>query len=245
MNNFNGIPNSLRAISIWRFLRVFAVVTIIWVVYSISAEAYSLSQAFVWLKDRFLEITWEAPKKECDHFRIEISKTDLMAEPVVTSLSYVFTDKSNYQLELQDDFSYMFRVQGVGTYGALSDFSDSTSYFVFEGGEIAKQITQQDSPPVEFALSQNYPNPFNSQTTIEYQISDMGIDASGAEVNLTIYNTLGQRVVELVKEHQPAGKHHVIWDGCDSFGRQVASGNYIYLLVAGKFKSSKKMVYMK
>ena len=245
MNTISDIMDYLRSISVWRFLRIIAIITIVWVIYSISAEAYSLNQVFVWLKERMLELTWEAPESECDHYRLEISKTDLLAEPVMTSLSYTYTDGTSFQIELQDDHSYMFRVQGVDSYGALSGFSDSTSLFVYDGGEIAKQVSRADTPPIEFSLSQNYPNPFNSQTTIEYQIADSGTGGSGTEVNLVIYNTLGQRVKVLIKENQVPGKHYKIWDGSDDAGRQVASGNYIYQLIAGKFKTSKKMVFMK
>ena len=88
MNNNSASADFFRRISIWKVLRIVAVLTIVWVVYSMSAEAYSLTQVFVWLKDRMLELTWEAPKSECDHYRLEISKTDLLAEPVTTTLSY-------------------------------------------------------------------------------------------------------------------------------------------------------------
>jgi len=238
------IMDYLARVSIWRFLRVIAVFTIIWVIYSISAEAYSLSQVFVWMQDKMLDLTWKPPEVECNHYRLEISKTDLLSEPVTTALSYSYTDDTFIQFELQNDHSYMFRVQGVDEYGALSAFSDSTSLFIYDGGEIAKQVAR-DALPVEFSLSQNYPNPFNSQTTIEYQIAGSGTGGSGTEVNLVIYNTLGQRVRVLIKENQIPGKHHMIWDGYNDAGQQVASGNYIYQLMAGKFKTSKKMVFMK
>lgn len=244
MNIAKKIMNYLAVVSIWKFLRIIAVLTIVWVVYSISAEAYSLSQVFVWLQDKMLELTWEPPEVGSDHYRLEISKTDLLSEPVSTSLSFSYTDDTFMQFELQDDHSYMFRVQGVDKYGALSDFSDSTSLFIYDGGEIAKQVARA-ALPVEFSLSQNFPNPFNSRTTIEYQISGPGTGGSATEVNLVIYNILGQRVRVLIKENQIPGKHHIIWDGFNDNGQQVASGNYIYQLMAGKYKTSKKMVFMK
>ena len=47
--------------------------------------------------------------------------------------------------------------------------------------------------PDEYALEQNYPNPFNPSTTIEFSLPE---DVSN--VQLTIYDILGQRVAQLV-----------------------------------------------
>jgi hypothetical protein len=46
--------------------------------------------------------------------------------------------------------------------------------------------------PQKYVLHQNYPNPFNSLTTIVYEI------ANKAEVNIVLYNALGQMVRTLV-----------------------------------------------
>jgi hypothetical protein len=60
-------------------------------------------------------------------------------------------------------------------------------------------------------------------------------------VDLTIYNLLGQKVVTLVSEKQPAGKYQVKWDASD-----FASGVYYYRLstISG-FVQSKKLVLLK
>jgi len=94
--------------------------------------------------------------------------------------------------------------------------------------------------PKSFALFQNYPNPFNPETTIQYQLSQ------AAEVTLKIFNLLGQEVRTLVNQRQPAGAHAVAWDGKDNFGRQAATGVYIFQLKAGEsFKMSKRMMLVK
>ncbi|MCD6374771.1 MAG: hypothetical protein J7L94_04540, partial [Caldisericaceae bacterium] len=62
--------------------------------------------------------------------------------------------------------------------------------------------------PAAFALKQNYPNPFNPQTTIEFSLKQ------AAQVQLTVYNILGQKVVELSNHRSlPAGHHKLIWNG--------------------------------
>jgi len=93
--------------------------------------------------------------------------------------------------------------------------------------------------PERFALSQNYPNPFNPQTHIVYVLPRAG------QVQLTVYNVMGQSVCRLVDEVQGAGEHAVTWHGQDGFGRAVASGIYFYQLTAGEFVETKKMLLLK
>ena len=71
-----------------------------------------------------------------------------------------------------------------------------------------------------FQLHQNYPNPFNPTTTIRYSVESAG------EVELRIYNMLGQVVRNLVKGTKLAGEYSVVWDGKDDFVRQATSGQY-------------------
>ena len=134
MKSVSNIIDFLRNITLWKTLKIFAVLILISVVYSIAVEANSINNAIVWVKERLLELSWKAPESGSDHYRLKIAKTDLLAEPVVTSLSFAYTKDTNFKLELQDDHSYMFWVQGVNSNGVLSDFSDSTSLFIFRTG---------------------------------------------------------------------------------------------------------------
>ncbi len=94
--------------------------------------------------------------------------------------------------------------------------------------------------PEAFDLSQNYPNPFNPETQIKYQLSE------NSQVTLKIFNLLGQEVITLVNQEQPIGVYTVQWNGKDSFGRQAATGVYIYQMKAGdKFVMSKPMLLLK
>lgn len=85
-----------------------------------------------------------------------------------------------------------------------------------------------------FSLKQNYPNPFNPETRIDFTLD------TKSEVNLTIYNMLGQEVATLVDEVKAAGNHKVTWSASD-----VASGVYFYRLTAGDLTLTKKMVLLK
>jgi hypothetical protein len=88
--------------------------------------------------------------------------------------------------------------------------------------------------PTQFALHQNYPNPFNPNTNIAFDLPE------DVEVSLTIYNTSGQKVAELMNGEVKAGHHTVTWNVTD-----VSSGVYFYRLTAGSFIAARKMVLMK
>lgn len=96
--------------------------------------------------------------------------------------------------------------------------------------------TNVPSMPVGFRIEQNYPNPFNPETTIKFEI------AAAARVKLSVFNVLGEHVRTLLEENLPPGVHARSWDGTDEFGRQAASGIYIYKVQVGQYTESHRMV---
>jgi hypothetical protein len=88
--------------------------------------------------------------------------------------------------------------------------------------------------PIEYRLYQNYPNPFNPDTKIEFQLPET------AFVNLIVYNILGEKIVELIKERLNAGHYEFIFKG-----DQLPSGTYIYSLQTENYKESRKMILLK
>ena len=98
--------------------------------------------------------------------------------------------------------------------------------------------------PEETVLLANYPNPFNPETWIPYELS------KPADVALTIYAIDGQLVRTLALGHQPAGVYQsksraVYWDGRNEVGEPVASGIYFYMITAGEFTATRKMLIRK
>jgi hypothetical protein len=93
--------------------------------------------------------------------------------------------------------------------------------------------------PTEFALEHNFPNPFNPETTLRYAIPNAG------QVTLSIYNVLGQEVVQLVNAEQMPGFYNISWNGKDALGHTVASGVYLYRIQAGDFHQTHKMLLLK
>lgn len=99
--------------------------------------------------------------------------------------------------------------------------------------------------PNKFALMNNYPNPFNPETHIGFKISE------ASDVQIEIYNSLGQRVKVLENKSYGPGTFVTSWNAKDEFGSLVSSGMYIYRMTAVSelsnkiFTESKRMLYLK
>jgi hypothetical protein len=93
--------------------------------------------------------------------------------------------------------------------------------------------------PSVFELSQNYPNPFNPITAIRYSLR------RPSQVNITVFNLLGQEVKILENGFQSPGAYETTWDGTNRTGEQVASGIYFYRIKAGDNVETRKMLLLK
>ncbi|NJD22942.1 MAG: T9SS type A sorting domain-containing protein [Melioribacter sp.] len=100
-------------------------------------------------------------------------------------------------------------------------------------------VKDEKELPTDFLLKGNYPNPFNPGTTINFVLSKR------ENVSIVIYNLLGEKVRELLREEKDAGEHFVIWNGKDDFEREVTSGVYFYLITHNRKVISSKMVLIK
>jgi phosphatidylserine/phosphatidylglycerophosphate/cardiolipin synthase-like enzyme len=94
--------------------------------------------------------------------------------------------------------------------------------------------------PHSFMLYQNYPNPFNSATMISYEIKGN----SDQQVELAMFNLLGQRIKTLVSQNESAGFYKVQWDGRNESGEMVSSGIYVYQLKVANVMMDKKLIFL-
>jgi hypothetical protein len=123
-------------------------------------------------------------------------------------------------------------------YGLLSDDTNLASDHLPRIMDIASvkslSIRKKENLPYKFKLFQNYPNPFNPKTIINYELRITG------DVDLSVYNLLGQKVAILVSEKQAAGRYQVEWDASG-----FASGVYYYKLQTGEFVEVKEMILIR
>jgi flagellar hook assembly protein FlgD len=73
----------------------------------------------------------------------------------------------------------------------------------------------------------NAPNPFRDATTIAFQLD------APADVELAVYNLLGQQVARRLYTSRPAGENTIQWDGRTAEGAALSSGVYVYRLITG------------
>ena len=102
-------------------------------------------------------------------------------------------------------------------------------------------LADEDLIPAVTSLNKNYPNPFNPTTTISFNISN----EQNEQIELAIYNLKGQKVKHHISDQISAGRHSVIWNGKDDYGKTVASGVYFYRLKTGDFDKTKKMILLR
>lgn len=105
--------------------------------------------------------------------------------------------------------------------------------------------SSDNSVPQNIKLDQNFPNPFtptdgrNLYTTIKFSIS------KESNVELSVYNILGQKVAVLVNEKLTEGEYEANWNGKDLNNEDVSSGIYLYKLVDGNRDEVRKLILMK
>jgi len=120
-----------------------------------------------------------------------------------------------------------------------SDNYGSWTVLIFKNVITSASILGGSLPNDSYKLSQNYPNPFNPSTTIEYSVQSVN------NIQIKIYNSLGQLVKILVNETKNPGEYSAVWDGKDESGILVSSGAYFYQISTKDFVSSKKMILLK
>ena len=130
--------------------------------------------------------------------------------------------------------SYLLTEMAKGAEVSSQKIIDGTEILISNEEVTILKITKQQSLPITYNLEQNYPNPFNPSTTIKFSLPET------ANVTLSIYNALGQKVGEIVNTNLEAGWYSYQWDATN-----IATGIYIYELSTDKFISVKKMILLK
>ncbi len=161
------------------------------------------------------------------------AKPDLAAgEGVIAKLIFEVNDESVTDISIEEvtlnepDHALTFLSHS-------DDGSIVVTYPEFSGSTVALS-NGVDVLPESFELLQNYPNPFNPTTNISFSLPN------AENVNLSVYNVLGQKVLTLVDGQMDAGVHVVAFDGSS-----MASGMYFYRIDTKSFSETKKMVMLK
>ncbi|MCU0372887.1 MAG: T9SS type A sorting domain-containing protein [Ignavibacteria bacterium] len=94
--------------------------------------------------------------------------------------------------------------------------------------------------PEEYLLYQNYPNPFNPVTKIRFSVIKTDAGIRNSVISLRVFDVLGRHIKTLVNEQLSTGAYEVTFDASD-----LPGGVYYYVMTAGNFIQSKKLVLIK
>lgn len=120
-------------------------------------------------------------------------------------------------------------IAGSGSYNNI------TNTVTIKYNQIIGILPISNQLPEAYKIYQNYPNPFNSTTLISYSLPKK------ANIELNIYNTLGQFVKRLVNNEQNANYYSITINSVD-----LSSGVYFYSLIAdNKLIETKKFIIIK
>jgi len=101
-------------------------------------------------------------------------------------------------------------------------------------GTITSVLEESPIIPLNSILEQNYPNPFNPTTLIQFVLN------KSSQINLRVFNTLGQEVSVIANGIYSKGIHSINWNAS-----KFSSGIYFYCLEAGTYKETKKMLLIR
>ncbi len=101
----------------------------------------------------------------------------------------------------------------------------------------------RNSRKIPLELLPNFPNPFNATTQIRLQVfSDSDITNHSV---ITIYNNLGEIVIELFHGYLKSGKHEIDWDGRNKQGIDQPTGIYHVVLRNGEYSDHRKILLLR
>ncbi len=176
------------------------------------------------VEDLFVE--WSSSER-ADTYKLQLAEDENFEELIVDEEGL---ENTEFEIdELEGNTTYYWRIEAQNPSGG-SGWSDVLSFTTAE----TVSAEEDDSVPEEFALKENYPNPFNPETQISYAIPEQ------ADVQLEVYNVLGEHVTTLVNEQQSPGRYEVNFDAAN-----LSSGTYIYRIEAGDFVETKQMMFVK
>ena len=148
------------------------------------------------------------------------------------------------RIEATDNSFMSILVEFIGNERDIAHVTLEGIHLAGADGSLINHLARTNSSEVKvipgaFALHQNFPNPFNPSTEIRFDLPEAG------NVNLAIYNLMGQKIRTLSSVNMTPGYHAIIWDGTNDMGSQVATGMYFYSIQSNNFQATKKMLFLK
>lgn len=88
-------------------------------------------------------------------------------------------------------------------------------------------------------MEQSLPDPTGRPTTISYAV---GEGLRPVRVTIEVFDAGGRHVRSLVDDYHQPGQYSFFWQGTDEEGNKLAGGDYFYMLQAGSYVATRKLV---
>jgi hypothetical protein len=178
------------------------------------------------------EFMWQAvPDEDFQYYEIDKAADSLFMTDQYGSFTTIELSLIDPQYEIGQTVYYRISaIDHAGNRGEYSQTLEVTTSLNVNGTGLVPEV---------YALHQNYPNPFNPTTQIQYDLPEESY------VSINIYDLMGRKIRSLVNTHQDPGYRSIHWDATSDLGQPVSAGMYIYMIQAGEFRQTRKMVLLK
>ena len=179
------------------------------------------------VKQRDITLHWKTAT-EVNNYGFEVERASSSTTPGQDWQKVGFV-QGNGNSNSPKEYSFADKELSGGKYSYRLKQIDNDGQF-----EYSKIVEVSVSEPTKFVLEQNYPNPFNPTTKINFSIPEV------QQVQLKVYDVLGNEVATLVNEEKAPGTYEVQFNASN-----LTSGIYFYTLKAGSFSETKKLMLLK
>lgn len=190
---------------------------------------------FIWGRSEFTDLYHLQIGRivEMDSTLVEEYGIDSLAFRTVVLDSSGFASQTLENIQLEGSSEFYWRVRGLNPEGA-GLWSQGIAFTTKVATSVEWEQGEEGALPTAYALDQNHPNPFNPSTVITYSLP------KASQVRLSVHTLSGQQVALLADGVQAAGRHRVTFDA-----GTLASGIYIYRLIAEDFVAVRKFTLIK
>ncbi len=200
-----------------------------------------------------VDITWDWVNQIAHEVEINWSKPTYAVAGDDTLLRYaiyrVLADVAPDAATVTASASNLIAVTGETSFSETLEPSDDNYYYFVTS--VSRNSVESESPTAievvtstsiidgndlvtRVELHQNFPNPFNPTTQIRFDLGE------SSDVQIEVFNVMGQRVAMLFSGYQSAGSHSVAFDATS-----LASGVYMYRLTTPNAVITKSMMLVK
>ena len=168
------------------------------------------------------------------------SGLDYETDPEYQVLLWEFDDEISIPTNMDDYFAATDTLRfSSGLVNSQNEFFEILPHSVLQVLKSNTVSTNNAIEPEQYSINNIYPNPFNPSTTISFFLPIR------SQVELSVYNILGNKIATLENEIFDRGLHHKIWKGKDNNGVNVGSGVYFCKMKSENFQQVKKLTILK